>query len=520
MPNRKRQRSSSELEEGRVSRFVDSCVEFESNVSFHSPADGKALALEKGVLLLLGKAEDVEQRCAQLIPSLAAAHIACIKATTSGCHVAFVDEKTCILTAKTPEVCSRHNCPTRPDSVYTSIRAALKYCKDNVPLTVFNAGEDLPLSVAVAVARASSRSFSAKSQASEEGYMGKRKNVRVVLQNGNLRTIADTARCVQLCQRLVNAPTNLLDTVSFAEICCLWAERLKSSGKNVQYAVIKGQELREQGYGGLYGTGKAAEYPPHLVTLSYKPKAGITPQNKIAFVGKGIVYDTGGLAIKSRDGMCGMKHDMGGAAAVFGGFLALALSDAPLEMSCVLCMADNAVGPRAQRNDDIIILKSGISIEINNTDAEGRLVLSDGVYHASCGLPYVPQIIVDMATLTGAQGIATGKHHAAIFANTEEAEQLLVAAGKSSGDLCFPVIYCPEFHNQEFESEVADYKNSVKCRTNAQVSCAGQFIGNNLAEDYKGSWVHVDLASPAVSDQATGYGVSLLVQAFAPELVQ
>lgn len=98
----------------------------------------------------------------------------------------------------------------------------------------------------------------------------------------------------------------------------------------VAISVIKGDELREMGYGGLYGTGKAGQYPPHLVTLSYKPHDNTSPLCKLAFVGKGIVYDTGGLSLKTRDGMCGMKRDMGGAAAVFCGFLALALLDAPV----------------------------------------------------------------------------------------------------------------------------------------------------------------------------------------------
>lgn len=517
----KRQRSSSKVEEANVTSFVESCVDFESNVTFHSAKDGQNL--KDGVTLMIGTAKDLEDsnKCSSMLPSLSSSVLQAIKAAGKGkCVVAYKDDKTYVLAAKVSEEASRHNCITRPDIVYKIIRSAISLTGSDTPLNVYYVGNELPLSVSVAIARASSRSFSAKKGASQNSYMGPRQIVRVVLNSGNLSTISATATSVQIAQRLVNAPTNLLDTTTFAEIASLWAEKLKKAGKNVECSIIQGEELREKGYGGLYGTGKAAEYPPHLVTLSYKPKAGIAPKDKIAFVGKGIVYDTGGLAIKSRDGMCSMKHDMGGAAAIFGGFLSLVMSDSPLEISCILCLADNAVGPKSQRNDDIIIMKSGITVEINNTDAEGRLVLSDGVYHASACLPYTPNTIVDMATLTGAQGIATGKHHAAIFSNSEETENHFVRSGKASGDLCFPVIYCPEFHNEEFQSEVADYKNSVKCRTNAQVSCAGQFIGNNLSKDYKGNWIHVDLASPATSDQATGFGVALLVQAFAPELLQ
>ncbi|EPY37574.1 putative aminopeptidase NPEPL1 [Angomonas deanei] len=329
---------------------------------------------------------------------------------------------------------------------------------------------------------------------------------------------------INLVKRLVDTPTNLLDTVTFAEIASKWCAKWNGKdGREVHIDIVKGDELRQQGYGGLWGTGKAAQYPPHLVTLSYKPSAAVLPDStkarKAAFVGKGIVYDSGGLSIKSGAGMCGMKHDMGGAAGVFGAFLALVESHTPALVSCVLCLADNAVGPKSQRNDDIILMKSGITVEVNNTDAEGRLVLSDGVYHASAELAYTPDLVVDMATLTGAQGIATGLNHAAIYSNTEAAEDAFQRAGRQSGDLCFPVLYCPEYHKKEFDSKVADYRNSVTNRGNAQVSCAAQFVGNNIPDSYKNHWVHVDMAYPVTADGiGTGFGVSLLVDVVTKKL--
>lgn len=523
MPGSKRVRSNSVVEEQNVTSFIEASVDFKSNVSFHSFDDGKVMLRElaKPRVLLLGFAADFAEPSlySPFITNDAKLSIQEVNSAGAGkCHLLLNDQQDFIIVAKIPDVASRHNCSTRPDVVYTMIRSALSMCGDQT-LHVVYIGTKLPTSIAVAVSRASSRSFSAKKGAALHGYVASSPSVRVLLRSGNLSSIGHLSTCVQLCQRLVNAPTNLLDTVTFTEVAQLWVEKLQAQGKSVSISILRGEELREAGYGGLYGTGKAAEYPPHLVTLTYTPAGDMEPKEKIAMVGKGIVYDTGGLAIKSRDGMCSMKHDMGGAAAVFTGFLSLALMNAPLQLSCVMCLADNAVGPKSQRNDDILLLKSGLTIEINNTDAEGRLVLADGVYHASAELPFMPTTIVDMATLTGAQGIATGIHHAAIFSNAEEAESLFVDAGKRSGDLCFPVIYCPEFHNVEFQSEVADYKNSVKRRSNAQVSCAGQFIGNNLAKGYTGNWVHVDLASPATSDQATGFGVSLLVHAFASELL-
>lgn len=525
MSTYKRARTQSAYEEANVSTFVDSCVDFVSNVTFHTVEEGRALAAKAGqvqTVLVLGTDAQLREAAAAAVCPLydAAARAAAAAAPESRAHVVAVTAHTRLLIGKVPSVASRHNCPSRPDQVSEIVKQAVAQCPAGEPgagLDIYYLGSGHEVSVATAIARSCNQSFSAKRGLAERSYVDAGRPVRVVVPSGKTAPLAVVAQCVQLCQRLVNAPTNLLDTVTFTEIAVRWAAKLRDAGADMSVDVIAGEELRERGYGGLYGVGKAAEFPPHLVTLSYKPKSGIAPKDKIAFVGKGIVYDTGGLAIKPRDGMCTMKHDMGGAAAVFCGLLSLAMMEVPIEASSILCMADNAVGPHSQRNDDLLRMKSGVTVEINNTDAEGRLVLSDGVYHASKELSYTPNMVVDMATLTGAQGIATGQRHAAIYCNTEASETRFVDAGKACGDLCFPVVYCPEFHNAEFASAVADYKNSVRNRSNAQVSCAGQFIGNNLAKDYKGEWVHVDLAGPATRDEATGFGVALIAQLCAGE---
>jgi len=330
---------------------------------------------------------------------------------------------------------------------------------------------------------------------------------------GRSEALGVVAKNIQLAARLVDAPTNLLDTLSFAEIAQKLGAKL-----GYKFSAIQGEELREQGYGGIYAVGKAAEYPPVLVTLSYTPENGIDPQKKIALVGKGMVYDTGGLAIKTpATGMFGMKCDMGGAAAVFGGFLTAVQLKAPQAVDCVLCLADNAVGPRSFRNNDIIIFKSGRSCEVANTDAEGRLILADGVYHAANEIGVAPSLIIDMATLTGAQGIATGVHHAALYTDSEEWEGKMLDFGKKSGDLLFPIVFAPEFHEKEYASKVADGKNLMARTNNAGVSCAGHFINVNVGKNYKGAHVHIDLASPAFQgEQGTGYGVTLLARTLLP----
>jgi probable aminopeptidase NPEPL1 len=324
---------------------------------------------------------------------------------------------------------------------------------------------------------------------------------------------------VQLACRLVDMPPAELTTTTFSQEVHDMFHVNDAASPVVTVREIVGAELDEKGYGGLYNVGKAATEPPRLVICEYTPPptsadadAATTDADpfRVALVGKGIVYDTGGLALKSRDGMCGMKHDMGGAAGLLGAFYALCQRRVPAHVTLILCLAENAIGPTAFRNDDILTLYSGQTVEINNSDAEGRLVLADGVAHATKHIPNL-NLVVDMATLTGAQLITTGKKHAGILATSADLEQRTVEAGLQSGDLVYPMLYCPELLVKEFDSKVADMKNSVKDRSNAQSSCAGHFVEAHLHESYKGEWLHIDMAGPgSKDDRGTGYGVALV----------
>ncbi|GBO18312.1 putative aminopeptidase NPEPL1, partial [Araneus ventricosus] len=163
-------------------------------------------------------------------------------------------------------------------------------------------------------------------------------------------------------------------------------------------------------------------------------------------------------------------------------------------LHAIFCLAENSVGPLATRPDDVITLYSGKTVEVNNTDAEGRLVLGDGVAYAKKDLQATT--IVDMATLTGAQGVATGRYHAALLTNNEDYERKAVSAGKLSGDLIHPMPFVPELHFCEFNSSHADMKNSVSDNACGAVSCAGLFIGSHIGFDYEGKWLHIDMAKP------------------------
>lgn len=320
-----------------------------------------------------------------------------------------------------------------------------------------------------------------------------------------LKCLESATEGVRLAARIVDTPCNEMNTDHFVEEIAAVGKELGITPK-----IIRDEELKERGFGGIYGVGKAAEHPPAMVILSHTPE-GAT--QTIAWVGKGIVYDTGGLSIKGKTTMPGMKRDCGGAAAVLGAFKAAVKQGFKDNLHALFCLAENSVGPNATRPDDIHLLYSGKTVEINNTDAEGRLVLADGVSYALKDLN--ADIILDMATLTGAQGIATGKYHAAVLTNSEEWEMACVKAGRKCGDLVHPLVYCPELHFNEFSSAVADMKNSVADRENAQSSCAGLFIASHIGFDWPGVWVHVDIASPVhAGERATGFGVALLLSLF------
>ncbi|XP_026477773.1 probable aminopeptidase NPEPL1 [Ctenocephalides felis] len=406
--------------------------------------------------------------------------------------------------AALPVNCSRHNAPSRAHALTKLIKIS------SIPVTetivIVCTREDAYAS-GCAVARAYPL-YNNKSGKTRADYTV---NVEFLivdsepLTNEDIECLNYTAHGIRLTAKIVDAPTNFMNVHHFLE-------EINSVGKSLGITpmVIRGEDLNSKGFGGIYGVGKASTSPPALAVLSYKhPEATKT----VAWVGKGITYDTGGLSIKSKTGMPGMKRDCGGAAAILGGFYAAVKNGFKQNLHAVFCLAENSVGPNATRPDDVHTLYSGRTVEINNTDAEGRLVLADGVAYANKDLK--ADIILDMATLTGAQGIATGAYHGAVLTNSQEWEVGCVAAGKSCADLVFPIPFTPELHFSQFDSVIADMKNSVADRENALSSCAGLFIMAQLGFDFPGVWMHVDMAYPvSCGERGTGYGVAFLCTLF------
>ncbi|EDV29043.1 putative aminopeptidase NPEPL1 [Trichoplax sp. H2] len=406
-----------------------------------------------------------------------------------------------------PPAGSRHNSPCSPHFLPTLIHRGLLHSENEDIVIICRKADAFALACAVA------RCYPTFNRKYRGSVIDRTVTVEFCITDDRTAVLTsediavmDAAACgIRTACYIVDAPCNMMQTTHFVEEAKRIAKLLK-----VKSLIIEGEDLKAGGFGGIYGVGQAASAPPALVVLSHTPR---NATKTFAWVGKGIVYDTGGLCIKTKTGMPGMKRDCGGAAAILGAFYAAVSQGFSQNLHAILCLAENAVGPKATRPDDIHTMYSGYTVEINNTDAEGRLVLSDGVHYALKNLK--ADVILDMATLTGAQAIATGLYHAAVLTNQESWETAATAAGRSSGDLVHPVPYAPELHFPEFSSSVADMLNSVLNRGNAQVSCAGLFIGKHIGWDYKGAWIHVDMAAPAHSgERATGYGVALLLVLF------
>ena len=415
---------------------------------------------------------------------------------------------------------SRHNSPSRPDLLAKSLGG---------PVTEFLSSDVLNLEIVVFLISSCHASATARCIAklfprySQKSSLSKKQTVRVSLvapeslSDTDILEVSSIAHYVRFSQALVDLPPNLLGTRALAEV----AKREAQKFPCVQVVnELVGDTLSENGFGGIWAVGKGANEANHPILLHLVSESSSATTPPIVLVGKGIIYDSGGLSLKPRDGMCGMKTDMGGAAGILGGFFAAISScqqRGPVHL--ILCIAENCIGPTSYRNDDVITLLSGLTVEVNNTDAEGRLVLADGVAYAAQKIPSA-SVIVDMATLTGAQGVATGKVHGAVLSNTEFAERRVVEISRSVGDPAFPLLFCPELHAKLFESKVADFKNSVNDRFDAQSSAAGWFIYENLRrallkngneEPVFPHWVHVDMSGPSVENgRGTGYGVALV----------
>lgn len=312
------------------------------------------------------------------------------------------------------------------------------------------------------------------------------------------------ADAIVFSRDLVSEPANILHPEEFAAR----AKALESLGLEVE--VLGEKAMAELGMGSLLGVGQGSVRESQLVVMKWTGAADKNAQ-PIAFVGKGVCFDTGGISIKPADGMEDMKWDMGGAAAVAGVMHALAGRKAKVNAVGILGLVENMPDGNAQRPGDVVTSMSGQTIEVINTDAEGRLVLADALWY--CQQRFKPQFMIDLATLTGAIIISLGHDYAGLFSNNDGLSEKLLAAGQAERETLWR-LPLPAAYEKQIESPIADMKN-IGGRPAGSIT-AGLFLQKFVNGV---PWAHLDIASvawkkpstdPTVPDGAAGFGVRLL----------
>jgi leucyl aminopeptidase len=296
------------------------------------------------------------------------------------------------------------------------------------------------------------------------------------------------AAATNLARDLSNEPANALHPADLAA-----AARKALAGKGVTVRVKDEKQLAREGFGGIVGVGQGAEHPPRLIELRYHPK-GATGQ--VVLVGKGITFDSGGLSLKPPDSMKTMKTDMSGAAAVLATMSALADLDIGVAVTGYLASAENMPSGHAIRPGDVLTMKNGKTVEVLNTDAEGRLVMADAL---ALGAAAKPDAIIDVATLTGACMIALGNRYSGLMANDEALAAELLDAAAEAGEPTWRLPLPSEYH-KDIESDLADLKNVGDRYGGALV--AGLFL-QEFVDDRP--WAHLDIAGPARAESEDGY---------------
>ncbi|MCU1672346.1 MAG: Leucyl aminopeptidase [Frankiales bacterium] len=312
--------------------------------------------------------------------------------------------------------------------------------------------------------------------------------------------------------RATAAARDLVNTPSLDKTPQWLADSAKTLLKGLTVRVRDEKELAKQGFGGIIGVGQGSSRPPRLIEATYDGGGN----KHVVLVGKGITFDTGGLSLKPNEGMLGMKSDMGGGAAVLGTLRAIADLKLPLRVTGLVAAAENMPSGTAQRPGDVLRQYGGTTVEVLNTDAEGRLVLADAIVYADRDLE--ADVIVDVATLTGAMPVALGKKHAGVFASDDQLAEQLLAAAEASGERAWRMPLVDDYRHA-LDSPIADLRNIGQPKLKLS---GGSITAALFLREFAGGrpWAHLDIAGPALSGAeddeltkgGTGYGVRLLTR--------
>ena len=336
---------------------------------------------------------------------------------------------------------------------------------------------------------------------------------RDAMAKSAVQTAEIVATYTHIVRDLINTPPSHLTPESFCDFFTSAVKKAGGASAGLKVSVMTDNQLKSKGYGGIIGVGQGSVNPPRLLNVSYTPK-GVKAAKKFAYIGKGITFDTGGLALKPALGMEAMKSDMSGAAAVCAATIAIALLKIPVAIEAWAPLAENMVSDTATRPSDVITIYGGKTVEVLNPDAEGRLVLADALVKAQETKDL--DGIVDVATLTGAQVVALGTRTSAVMTNNQEFSSRFLAATKKTGEAFWPMPLPTELR-ASLDSPVADLANIGERMGGMLV--AGLFLQEFIAENLP--WLHLDIAGPAFNEKAphgytpvggTGIALRSLVQ--------
>ncbi len=304
------------------------------------------------------------------------------------------------------------------------------------------------------------------------------------------------AEAIRRARDLGNGPAELVTPTFLAETAGELAAELRGAGHDVKCEVFDLEECERRGMGLFAAVARGSEQPPKFIHMTYTPKAA--SKGRVCLIGKGVTFDSGGYSIKPTDGMLQMKLDMGGAAAVIGAMHGIATLELPYEVHVISAAAENMVSGKAYRLGDVFRASNGKTVEINNTDAEGRLTLADALVFAS---KLDPDLVIDFATLTGACVVALGPHICGVMTRDDELANSWLAAGEQAGEDMWR-LPLPKPLMPMLDSKIADLRNTGERYGGALT--AGLFL-EQFAEDKR--WMHVDIAGPAIVEKPFGVNI-------------
>jgi leucyl aminopeptidase len=338
---------------------------------------------------------------------------------------------------------------------------------------------------------------------------------RITLAGGDATAVSGAVAWARAVAGAVVLARDLTNTPSLQKSPKWFADRVAHAAarrSGVAVSVLDAKALAERGFGGILAVGGGSARPPYLVELSWRPRR---PRAHVVLVGKGITFDTGGISIKPAAFMRLMRKDMGGGAAVCAALLAAADLNLPVRVTALVPLAENMVSGSAFRPGDVVRHYSGMTTEVRNTDAEGRVVLADALAYAA--RRFRADVLVDLATLTGASHVALGKRTAALFSEDDALAAALTAAGTEAGEPMWRLPLADEYMTM-LASDVADLNNSPTGAEAGTVTAAlylREFTGN-----LRDRWAHIDMSAPSWIDSndgplvkgATGWGVRMLLR--------